>query len=324
MTEPRLALAALCTSSVSASGRRRWSIACSVFAVLWLPSMSAAASGVVSAPRPVILSISVSPKVIPTKGGRVVVRVSAAHTTACVFSTVGLRPLQIPCGARAGEVKLEFGANGASRQRVWTIDVTAKGVGGRRSPVRHVIVTEGAADHLDVCAAGPNCDDGPVSAKYPTYGDIAPAAVGDCTFAAAADWEQVVLGKTPDPSMIRSEFAAAGGTTTGLSTNALWKYWMRQGIGGVVLTGVQSRPTNRADVESGVRASGAMIVELQFRAHDHFAQYPVAAGEHLAVVDGFTPEGPLVVSWGQTLQVTWQQWHVKAVGMWGIKTGVTP
>ena len=36
------------------------------------------------------------------------------------------------------------------------------------------------------------------------------------------------------------------------------------------------------------------------------------------VVDGFTREGPLVVSWGQPLEMTWAQWNSEVVGMWGI------
>jgi len=43
----------------------------------------------------------------------------------------------------------------------------------------------------------------------------------------------------------------------------------------------------------------------------------MSAGKHMAVVDGFTPEGPLVVSWGQTLQMTWAQWNTEVVNIWG-------
>jgi hypothetical protein len=36
------------------------------------------------------------------------------------------------------------------------------------------------------------------------------------------------------------------------------------------------------------------------------------------VVDGYTPEGPLVVSWGKTIQMSWDQWNAEVVDMWGI------
>jgi hypothetical protein len=50
-----------------------------------------------------------------------------------------------------------------------------------------------------------------------------------------------------------------------------------------------------------------------------FAQYVISAADgHAAVVDGFTPEGPLAATWGQMRQLSWAQWHVEVVGIWGI------
>jgi hypothetical protein len=40
--------------------------------------------------------------------------------------------------------------------------------------------------------------------------------------------------------------------------------------------------------------------------------------KHDAIVDGFTPEGRLITTWGETIQLTWEQWNAEAVGMWGI------
>jgi hypothetical protein len=45
----------------------------------------------------------------------------------------------------------------------------------------------------------------------------------------------------------------------------------------------------------------------------------VSEGLHEVVVDGFTPAGPLVVSWGRTLQMSWAQWHAEAIGMWAVE-----
>jgi hypothetical protein len=50
----------------------------------------------------------------------------------------------------------------------------------------------------------------------------------------------------------------------------------------------------------------------------------MTAGAHVVVVDGYTPEGPLVVSWGTTIQMSWQQWNVEVIGMWGINASATP
>lgn len=73
----------------------------------------------------------------------------------------------------------------------------------------------------------------------------------------------------------------------------------------------------------GARDYGAMIVELQFANDDGFAQYTVSAGFHDVIVDGFTPEGPLIVSWGETLQMTLAQWSAEVIGMWGIGASTT-
>ena len=71
-------------------------------------------------------------------------------------------------------------------------------------------------------------------------------------------------------------------------------------------------------MRNGVRDYAAMIVQLRFGEGWAFAQYKANAGLHDVVVMGFTPEGPLVVSWGEVLQMTWEQWNDEAVGMWGI------
>src|SRR5262249_26592892 len=141
---------------------------------------------------------------------------------------------------------------------------------------------------------------------------------GDCTFAAAANWEQIVLNVHADPTVIGFEFAQAGGTERGLPQNSLWSYWQRYGIAGVHLTGLHRYFTDQTDVENAVRDYGALIVAVQFTANDGFGEYTVPAGLHDAVVIGFTPEGPLVVTWGETLQMTWEQWNYEIVGMWGI------
>ena len=40
---------------------------------------------------------------------------------------------------------------------------------------------------------------------------------------------------------------------------------------------------------------------------------------HWVVVDGYTPRGPLVVTWGQTIQMTWQQWGQEVDTTWQIE-----
>ena len=87
------------------------------------------------------------------------------------------------------------------------------------------------------------------------------------------------------------------------------------------LTGLHSYTTTVDDVENGVRDYRAMIAELSFEAGWGFGPDTMPASLHDVVVDGFTPEGPLIVSWGETVQMTWEQWRDEAVGMWGVETG---
>jgi len=166
---------------------------------------------------------------------------------------------------------------------------------------------------------------GPQGETYQTYGNVYPADLGDCTFAGAADWEQIILGANPDPSVIGYEFAEAGGSATdGLSISQLFNYWYQDGIAGHYLHGYDSYYTDQVDVENGVLDYTAMIATLNFVAGDYVGDQAVSAGGHVVVVDGYTPEGPLVVTWGTTIQMSWQQWNAEVTGMYGINASSAP
>ena len=63
----------------------------------------------------------------------------------------------------------------------------------------------------------------------------------------------------------------------------------------------------------------AVIASLNFTKGQNFAGVTLPdSSYHWVVVDGYTPEGPLVATWGKTLQMTWQQWNLEVVSMWGI------
>ncbi len=174
-----------------------------------------------------------------------------------------------------------------------------------------------AAPDAMTCSPGLHCYPGPGLRSYPDYGDIGPNGSADCTFAAAADWEQIVLGFAPAPSTIEDEFVAAGGTDEGLAQDALWTYWTELGIGGATLSSITPVPLGRDDVEAAVRGSGAIIAQLLLSGSP-LGQFAPTPGLHDLVVDGFTPIGPLVVSWGRTEQLTWAQWEEQAVGAWAV------
>jgi hypothetical protein len=281
------------------------------------------------APPPTLQVVSVSVSgTVPTSGGTVTVTVRAQGAVTCTFGGEDLTPLPLPCSSGTAVITLTLPAN-TGPTVTHTYYVTAQDANGVVTPQRSYTVTQQGlplppylVGYLDVCTPGPDCYYGPLYASYPDYGNVAPAGLGDCTFAAAADWEQIVHGASPDPTVIGYEFAAAGGTATGgLTAQALFTYWIQQGIAGIRATGFPRYFTDQTNVENGVRSYGAMLVELQFVAGTGFGQYTIQDdSRHMAVVDGFTPEGPLVVTWGQTLQLTWDQWNAEVVNMYGVAT----
>ena len=168
------------------------------------------------------------------------------------------------------------------------------------------------------------CNPGPGNLTFPSYGNVAPTGIGDCTFAAVANWEEIVLGTIPDPSLIQSEFSNAGGTSNlGLTNSQVFNYWRDHGIGGTYLNSslpFYSDPVHLklAIDDQGVRA---VIASLNLAKGQNFAGVTMPeASYHWVVVDGYTPQGPLVATWGKTLQMTWQQWNLEIVFMWGITT----
>ena len=303
-----------------------------------------------SQPHVCTRTAGVSPTYLcPAYGQSMVITVHVRNATRCTFYSQhvpfsALYPLKtVPCISGRASVAAPAIANPHPTPVRLTYAVRARRIGSRPAQQR-VTITEAAASAdvvptvptpttptppaqpppvvgLDACTPGPDCYYGPIYETYADYGNTAPTNLGDCTFAAAAHWEQIVFGRHPDPTEIGYEFARAGGTLRGgLSLVALFGYWQRQGIAGVFLTGLSSFRTDQATVQSKVRGYHALIVSFQFVAGDGFAQYIVQAGTHVAVVDGFTPEGPLIVTWGQTLQMTWQQWNAEATSMWAIGT----
>jgi hypothetical protein len=133
--------------------------------------------------------------------------------------------------------------------------------------------------------------------------------IADCTFAAAADWEMIVLGKTPVEKQLIQEFHKAGGSDDdGLATTdelrlyaTEWSfatYWRVHGINGVRVD-LKEEPPSRLDV----------LIQI------HKALFATGAG-HAFVVAGFNSTGPEIVSYGETQQVTWADWRTWEVALY--------
>ena len=280
-----------------------------------------------SARKPVIVSLSVTPSMLPSSGGGFTISGRVRRSVSCtIFYYDGrLTKHTVNCSSGRLSYRRHAPANSTTETARWSVWIEAHS-GHQNTQSWEVAVevlpsapTPPPVKGLDACTAGPHCDYGYAYESFQTWGNVAPDTLGDCTFAAAANWEQIILGIHPDPTVIGYEFAQAGGTAErGLPQNSLWTYWQKYGIAGTYLTGLHRYLTDQTDVENAVRDFGALVVQLDFVSGGYFAQYPVSTGSHDAVVDGFTPEGPLVVTWGETVQMTWEQWNDEIVGMWGI------
>lgn len=271
--------------------------------------------------KPVLLSVRVSPKVLPSTGGEITISVRVDFAAACTLYSEGLGAARtLPCSSGRLTYRKRVPANTGIQPEVWAVHVEARsGASRARSGEVEVEVppNEGTVLGLDACTAGPECDVGPIHETFAAYGNT--ATLGDCTFAAAANWEQILLHNHPEPQQIASEFGEAAGTQVGgLSQTAFINYWMTDGIGGVEVAGLQPIATDPADVRAAIGAYTALIVGFNFAEGDYIGEQRVTAGAHEAVVDGYTPEGPLVVTWGQTVQMTWEQWENEVVAMWAV------
>lgn len=301
-------------------------LACALLAV------SAASAQAV---KPVVISFHATPRSLSASGGVITFTGHVSNAASCIIYTDFGRPVRVGCRSGHFTLRRRLPANTGAYPDLYLAYVVAySGHQNTRSrdaqvevllpstatPSQPATTAPPPVVNLDVCSPGPECDYGAAAyEQYENWGNTAPESFGDCTFAAAADWEQILFHWRPYPTALGFEFAQAGGNAeTGLPQTSLWHYWEKDGIAGSYLTGLHSYYATVENVHNGVRDYAAMIIELRFYEGWYFGQYRVGNGQHDAVVMGFTPEGPLVVSWGQVLQMTWEQWNAEVIGMWGI------
>jgi hypothetical protein len=169
------------------------------------------------------------------------------------------------------------------------------------------------------------CNSGPKITSIPTYGNDLSVGATDCTFAAVANWEAVALGIVPDPVGIQAEFRKTGAAGSGLTNDQLFAYWVAHPIGGMALTSALTLPTDPPTLKESINNSSikAVIAQLRFAPDAKFAGYSIPEpGYHWVVISGFTDIGPVAITWGRRLQMTWQQWNVQAVVMWKVSAHV--
>ena len=154
---------------------------------------------------------------------------------------------------------------------------------------------------------------------YDGYGNTGPQGLDDCTMAAAADWIETTFGYAPPSQDIVSDYWDAeddfsGGADLGLSPDQLFNYWQTNGIDGTTLTAVN--PVSVADVESELSQNYVLLASANLP-----SGYPLGDGQgggHAWIVVGYSGYGPMIVSWGQEVQVSWSNFDNWTTGVWAL------
>lgn len=164
------------------------------------------------------------------------------------------------------------------------------------------------------CAPGPHCYRSTTRTSFPTFGNVYPSNLSDCMVAAAADWEIIVRHRHPSVSAVIDDYrSAATSDTAGLNEDVFAWYWSSYGVDGYTMKSWHVLAvSSRRDVERAVRRYRALYAIFDFRSDSTLAGRQVGAGGHAAIIDGFTPQGPLVVTWGTTFQMTWPEFWASA------------
>lgn len=176
-------------------------------------------------------------------------------------------------------------------------------------PARTTVVNSAPTNF---CQSGPNCYTPFQQTTFNNY-DNTVTKVADCTLAAAGDFIILREHVTPGVSTILADFIKAGGTNNGLAIANLDNYWKNDGIDGYHLTAASDVSLDQSSIESALRSNQLLYVQLNFTANQMIGQFQVGSGGHAAILDGFTPSGPLLVTWGTTIPITWAQWATIAV-----------
>ena len=179
----------------------------------------------------------------------------------------------------------------------------------------------GPVNYKPICSSGPNCVIKYPNRSFPTYGNAWPDNLAICTFAAIGDWESIIKNSRPNPILMGIDFGRAGGDSkNGITMEDAFKYWKKQNINGQLLVRVDTLKPSKKNLKLAVRKYGAVLASMQLTDNGFLGNLRTSAGGHEIVVDGFTPSGPEIVTWGQTFVISWQQWKDFAQNIYGIKT----
>jgi hypothetical protein len=171
--------------------------------------------------------------------------------------------------------------------------------------------------------APPNCD---YSLKVPSWSMLGNDQYGDCTFAGAAHLSQCWADNAgrpfvPDDRAVVAEYLSfTGGEDTGCVELDVLKRWRVDGIVGHKIGafaaldhGEREHLMQATYLFGGTYLGVAMPLSAQDQAiWDVPPQGPIGRGSpgswggHCVVVVAYNPTGPIIVTWGQLVQMTWE------------------
>jgi hypothetical protein len=171
--------------------------------------------------------------------------------------------------------------------------------------------------------APPSCD---YSHKVPAWPMLGNDEYGDCTFAGAAHLSQCWADNAgrpflPDDRTIVAEYLSfTGGDDSGCVELDVLKHWRVKGIVGHKIGafaaldhGEREHLMQTTDLFGGAYLGVALPLSAQDQAiWDVPSQGPIGRGSpgswggHCVVVVAYNATGPVVVTWGQLVQMTWE------------------
>lgn len=204
---------------------------------------------------------------------------------------------------------------------------------GKLAP-RHDARTLKLEDYLDLAKLPPAPETVDWGTKVPTWGMMKNDALGDCTCAAVG---HTIMANTslhstlftPSDDEILKAYEVVGGyvpgdesTDNGADELTVLKYWRKTGIAGHKLGAFADvTPKNFDHIKQTIWLLGscytgiALPVTAQGQAEwsvtDKSLEGDAAPGSwggHAVPFVGYNAAGPVCVTWGQTLQMTWEFW----------------
>ncbi|HEY1690053.1 MAG TPA: hypothetical protein VGF95_14455 [Solirubrobacteraceae bacterium] len=135
--------------------------------------------------------------------------------------------------------------------------------------------------------------------RWPTYDNVGPNAIGDCEFAAAADWIIATKHVTPPEAEVIGDFYAAGGTPEG-GTDELSNWWTFHAIDGY---------SEQLSVAPGDIARSAIEAQTM----PTITEMALPNGtSHMILTLGPTTDGVRIVTWGSESLMRWPEWEQRA------------